>query len=220
MLGCLKSPASRLFAQTFIQAQIKENIKAPRHWPLCGNSPVYYTPFDVWIRYFVYNFEGYLWKFYAKYLTHTLKEVIFIQKAAFGQHWFRLWLVTHSALNSHSHKLTLTYFQLEPTEHTSMKFESKYKNFLSKRHTWNCRLQIGSQFVKASKYYVWVFHCDVFFFFQTNTFQVVLTSDGERGFGFFLYKEINFGMPVSFDVCVFQVWAQEPTLQTQNVINM
>ena len=21
---------------TFIQAQVKENIKAPRHWPLCG----------------------------------------------------------------------------------------------------------------------------------------------------------------------------------------
>ena len=40
----LKSPASRLFTQTFIQAQIKENIKVPRHWPLCGeltrmNSP-------------------------------------------------------------------------------------------------------------------------------------------------------------------------------------
>ena len=32
----LKSPASRLFAQPFIQAQIKENIKAPRHWPLCA----------------------------------------------------------------------------------------------------------------------------------------------------------------------------------------
>ena len=31
-----KSPASRLFTQLFIQAQIKENIKAPRHWPLCG----------------------------------------------------------------------------------------------------------------------------------------------------------------------------------------
>ena len=27
----LKSPASRLFTQSFIQAQIKENIKAPRH---------------------------------------------------------------------------------------------------------------------------------------------------------------------------------------------
>ena len=32
----LKSPASPLFTQPFIQAQIKENIKASRHWPLCG----------------------------------------------------------------------------------------------------------------------------------------------------------------------------------------
>ena len=32
----LKSPASRLFTQQFIQAQIKENIKASRHWLLCG----------------------------------------------------------------------------------------------------------------------------------------------------------------------------------------
>ena len=32
----LKSPALRLFTQPFIQAAIKENIKAPRHWPLCG----------------------------------------------------------------------------------------------------------------------------------------------------------------------------------------
>ena len=31
-----KSPASPLFTQPFIQVQIKENIKAPRHWPLCG----------------------------------------------------------------------------------------------------------------------------------------------------------------------------------------
>ena len=28
--------ASPLFIQRFIQAQIKENIKAPRHWSLCG----------------------------------------------------------------------------------------------------------------------------------------------------------------------------------------
>ena len=34
--GHLKSPASRLFTQPFIQVQIKENMKAPRHWPLCG----------------------------------------------------------------------------------------------------------------------------------------------------------------------------------------
>ena len=32
----VKSPASRLFNQLFIQTQIKENIKAPRHWPLWG----------------------------------------------------------------------------------------------------------------------------------------------------------------------------------------
>ena len=32
----LKSPASRLFAQPYIHARIKGNIKAPRHWPLCG----------------------------------------------------------------------------------------------------------------------------------------------------------------------------------------
>ena len=28
--------STRLFNQSFIQAQIKENIKAPRRWPLCG----------------------------------------------------------------------------------------------------------------------------------------------------------------------------------------
>ena len=32
----LKLPALRLYTQSFIQAQIKENIKAPRHWPLWG----------------------------------------------------------------------------------------------------------------------------------------------------------------------------------------
>ena len=31
----LKSPASQLFIQPFIWALMKENIKAPRHWPLC-----------------------------------------------------------------------------------------------------------------------------------------------------------------------------------------
>ena len=38
----LKSPASRMFTQSFIQTQIKENIKAPRRVVgLCaGNSPL------------------------------------------------------------------------------------------------------------------------------------------------------------------------------------
>ena len=33
----IKSPASPSFTQPFIRLQIKENIKAPRHWPLCGD---------------------------------------------------------------------------------------------------------------------------------------------------------------------------------------
>ena len=32
----LRSPASRLFTQPFIRVRIKENIKPPRYWPLCG----------------------------------------------------------------------------------------------------------------------------------------------------------------------------------------
>ena len=36
----LKSPAFRLYTQTFVHAQINKNIKVPRHWPSCRNSPV------------------------------------------------------------------------------------------------------------------------------------------------------------------------------------
>ena len=46
----LKSPASRLFTQPFIQAQIKENIKDPRHWPLWGE----FTG-DRWRHHEIYN---------------------------------------------------------------------------------------------------------------------------------------------------------------------
>ena len=42
MGASLKSLASRLFTQPFIQAQIKENIKAPRHWPVTRKT----FPFD------------------------------------------------------------------------------------------------------------------------------------------------------------------------------
>ena len=35
----VKSPASRLFTQLLLKAQIKENIKAPCHWPLGGEFP-------------------------------------------------------------------------------------------------------------------------------------------------------------------------------------
>ena len=41
----LKSPAWRLFTQSFVQVQIKENVIVSRHWPLCGegNSPEFPT---------------------------------------------------------------------------------------------------------------------------------------------------------------------------------
>ena len=35
----ISAMASRWFAQPFFQVQIKENIKAPRHWPLRGGAP-------------------------------------------------------------------------------------------------------------------------------------------------------------------------------------
>ena len=34
----LKPPAFRWFTQPFVQVQIKESIKTPRHWPLLGES--------------------------------------------------------------------------------------------------------------------------------------------------------------------------------------
>ena len=39
IMGVMASEITSL-TQSFIQAQIKENIKAPRHWPFAGNSPV------------------------------------------------------------------------------------------------------------------------------------------------------------------------------------
>ena len=40
MASQITSIASLLFAQPFIQTQIKDNIKAPRHCPLWGNPSV------------------------------------------------------------------------------------------------------------------------------------------------------------------------------------
>ena len=46
----LKSSASRLFTQPFIQAQIKENIKAPRHFPLCAQRASNAENVAIWWR--------------------------------------------------------------------------------------------------------------------------------------------------------------------------
>ena len=39
MMGAMASQITSI-TTVYSKAQIKENIKAPRHWPLCGNSPV------------------------------------------------------------------------------------------------------------------------------------------------------------------------------------
>ena len=39
ILYVLKPPASRLFAQLFVQAKIKENFKGPLHYSLCERNP-------------------------------------------------------------------------------------------------------------------------------------------------------------------------------------
>ena len=44
IMGTMASQITSPTTQTFIRAHIKENIKAPRHWPLCGEITV-----DSWI---------------------------------------------------------------------------------------------------------------------------------------------------------------------------
>ena len=46
---CIKSLASRLFPQALVQAQINENTKTPRHWPLWGvTSGLYHEGTVTW----------------------------------------------------------------------------------------------------------------------------------------------------------------------------
>ena len=49
----LKSPASRLFTQPLVQAQIKENFKTPRHWTLWGEFTGDRGKYFIWWRHHV-----------------------------------------------------------------------------------------------------------------------------------------------------------------------
>ena len=50
----LKSPASQMFIQPFVQPKIKEDIKAPPHWPVTGEFPAQRASntehFSIWWR--------------------------------------------------------------------------------------------------------------------------------------------------------------------------
>ena len=100
----LKSPAPRLFTQPFIQTQIKESIKAPRPWPLWGNSPVtgeisaqmaskaengsiwwrHHVISSLWLRWFV----CFIFVFSSFYFLLYRKRDILIQFSALcGNRW-------------------------------------------------------------------------------------------------------------------------------------
>ena len=44
----------------------------------------------------------------------------------------------------------LEYYQLDPWEQTSVKFQSKFQHFHSRKCVWMCRLRTGGHFVSAS----------------------------------------------------------------------
>ena len=59
----------------------------------------------------------------------------------------------------------LNYYQLDHKEHTSVKFESEYRIFCTKKCIWKCRLRNVGYFVKgedelrnASKNLSWIKH--------------------------------------------------------------
>ena len=54
----LKSPSSPLFAQVFVQAYIKENIKVLRYWPLWGESLKIFPFDDVFIRQILWQWHN------------------------------------------------------------------------------------------------------------------------------------------------------------------
>ena len=80
----IKSPASRLFAQPFVQAQIKENTKGPRHWPLWGE----FTG-DLWIPFTKSKLRGKRFHFMTSWwLLWQGKEVnIYAQSYRYSAYW-------------------------------------------------------------------------------------------------------------------------------------
>ena len=85
------SPASRLFTQSFIQLQIKENIKALRHWPLWGE----FTG-DRWIPHTKGQWRGKCFHLMtSSYHTHSTIER-YIEFIHLGQWSSRFWAVFYS----------------------------------------------------------------------------------------------------------------------------
>ena len=88
-----QSPVSRLFTQAFIEAQLKENTKAPRHWPLWGE----FTG-DRWIpRTKAINAENV--SFDDVIMMHWAAAFIFRRIIRSHDAYVRRWILGHHRVN-------------------------------------------------------------------------------------------------------------------------
>ena len=113
----LKSLVSWLFTQPIIRAHIKENIKARRHWPLCGEFTVdRWIPaqmasnaenVSIWWRHhecceFVEHRDQWINKTYQRMLHNTgniatilASGVPFTRRDQLNQHRIRTWIIKY-----------------------------------------------------------------------------------------------------------------------------
>ena len=106
-----------LFAQPFVQTQIKENTKAPRHWLLWGNPPVAggfpyqgasNTENDsIWWRYHVPR------KLPTLYLVHGIVFSLF-QTTAFEN------IYSHDSMDPFNLHAVITNLKTDTTYHMTM----------------------------------------------------------------------------------------------------
>ena len=113
--------SSLLFTQTFIQAQIKENIKAPLHWPLCGKSPVN-SPHKWPVTRKIFPFDAVIMRTEALRRINARVDWAIIS-------WKQQWLIA--------------YWQIS----NKPKWKFGNKNYIwSSVHIWKCALQNVSHF--------------------------------------------------------------------------
>ena len=128
----LKSPAPWLFTQLLIKAQIKENIKAPRHWSLCR------------------KFTGKIGEFTAQRASNAENVSI----------WWRHNGEENPPVTRAHKRLVMqnygAFFFLSRTScwaddlgRREVKFESKYKMFHLRKCIWKYRLRNGGHFVQG-----------------------------------------------------------------------
>ena len=142
--------------QTFIQAQIKENIKVPLHWPFWRNPPVTdeYTSQKA-----THAENGSIWWRHHGYWYYVLLVVITFNSES---HTYRDLSNPLPSLHPAIPKTPLINFQLKSYEWTSVKYVSLYS---SKHH---CTLNQGSNYRLVITHWAWTSLLD-----HSNPFQTL-----------------------------------------------